>query len=92
VPLHRCVQSGLWGRVSIGLEHRCFGFLELQENRVAVACEEKRDTTVGADAADADDLDRHIAEGKAIEERADVLGQRLGLTRKHHRAAFKGAT
>jgi hypothetical protein len=49
------------------LGSRCLGFLDLQENRVVVAREEKGDTTVGADAADADDLDRQIAEGKTIE-------------------------
>lgn len=37
---------------------------------------EKRD---GASGADADDLDREIAQAKAVEQDADMLGQRVAV-------------
>ena len=66
----------------IGFEHGRRRFLDLQEDRVVVRGHEERDAAQGADAADADDLHRHVAEMEAIEQGPKVLGQRFAVTRE----------
>ena len=51
----------------VGLEHGRRRFLDLQEDRVGVRGHEERDAAKGADAADADDFHRQVAEMEAIE-------------------------
>src|SRR5215831_3738037 len=52
----------------VGFEHGFTSFLELKEKRFVVAGNEQRDTALSADAADTDDLDRHIDEAITIEQ------------------------
>ncbi len=57
-------------RRRIGLEHRALRLLDLQEERVAVvATEHQHDPGAGADAADADHLERGVDEAVAVEQR-----------------------
>ena len=50
------------GSARIGLEHRRPCFLDLQEQRVIVGGHEQRDEAQRADAADADDFHRQVAQ------------------------------
>ena len=59
------------------LQHRRFGLLELQEERVvAVAAEQQHDEGAGADAADTDDLASRMDVAVALQQLAPVARQR----------------
>jgi hypothetical protein len=60
----------------VGLENRCCGLLDLQEQRVLrVASLEQDDECPGADAADADDLAGQVHDLEALQQVAPVVLQ-----------------
>ena len=61
-------------------EHGRLRLLDLQEQRVvAAAAEQEHDPDARADAADADDLARHVDEAEALEQRAALARQRAAV-------------
>ena len=59
------------------LEHRCLRLLDLEHERiVGVDPDEERDPGAGADAADADDLARHVDEAVLVEQVTPFRGER----------------
>ena len=64
------------------LVHRWLGFLDLQEEGIAVVSpEQERDPSLRAHAADADDLAREVGQLVAVEEDAPVVLQRGAVPR-----------
>ena len=66
------------------LVHRWLGFLDLQEERIAVVSpEQERDPGLRAHAADADDLAREVGQLVAVEKDAPVVLQRAAVFPHH---------
>ena len=67
----------------VRLEDRLLGLLELEDERVAmVPPEQEGDPGARPDAADADDLARHVDEPVAVEEPRAVVRQRGPIRRE----------
>ena len=65
------------------LEHGLAGFLDLQEQRGAVAAHEQADGTEGADAADADHLEGDVLERIAFEQTKPLRRQPVPVQGEH---------
>src|ERR1700722_39738 len=84
---HPLAVAGELARAEVGLEHRSDGPLHLQHERSpAVTADEQQHPGAGADAADADDLARHVHEPVAREQIAAVLieARHVGVERAAH--------
>ena len=73
---------GVQALAGIGFEDGRARLLELEEQRIVLARHQQHDATVGSDAADADDLDRHIHELETVQQQSTVFLQGFPIAGK----------